>query len=64
MTSAVKLREDTVERLAAMKSSSEETFDSVIERLIENREDFLIRIQRQKMRELWDNEADEAWENV
>lgn len=27
-------------------------------------DDFLHKIQQQKMRELWDNSDDEAWENV
>ena len=44
---------DVIARLISIKSESAEEFLKTIDR-----------VQREKMRELWDNEDDEVWNNV
>ena len=44
---------DVIARLISLKSESAEEFLKIVDK-----------VQREKMRELWDNEADEVWNNV
>jgi len=44
---------DVIARLISLKSESAEEFLKTIDK-----------VQREKMRELWDNEADEVWDDV
>ncbi len=44
---------DVIARLISLKSESAEEFLKTIDK-----------VQREKMRELWDNEDDEVWNNV
>jgi hypothetical protein len=69
----IQLKKSVVKKLKAIKKYPRETYDEVISGLIEtakrNRkesqyDDFLHKIQQAKMRELWDNQEDEAWENA
>jgi len=69
----IQLKKSVVRKLKAIKKYPRETYDEVISGLIEtakgNRkesqyDDFLHKIQQAKMRELWDNQEDEAWENA
>ena len=69
----IQLKKSVVRKLKAIKKYPRETYDEVISELIEmakgNRkesqyDDFLHKIQQAKMRELWDNQEDEAWENA
>jgi len=69
----IQLKKSVVRKLKAIKKYPRETYDEVISELIEtakvNRkesqyDDFLYKIQQLKMRELWDNQEDEAWENA
>lgn len=62
-----------VKELKKIKEYPEQTYNSLIVKMIQvfkktkegNQYDkFLHEIQKQKMKELWDNKEDEAWERV
>ncbi len=72
----VQLRKSVVRELKAIKKYPRQTYDEIIMDLVnraktartqkvENQYDeFLHTIQQLKMKELWDNKEDEAWENA
>ena len=72
----VQLRKSVVRKLKAIKKYPRQTYDEVIMELImqgkksgeekkgSDYDEFLHRIQQLKMKELWDNAEDEAWENA
>jgi len=69
----IQLEKQTVEHLKEIKEYPEQTYNTLIEKMINifekikqnNQYDkFLHQIQQQKMKELWDNKEDEDWENV
>jgi hypothetical protein len=69
----VQLDSDTVNRLKEAKEYPEQTYNNLIEKMIgvfeeskkRNQYDkYLHHIQKQKMKELWDNKEDEAWEDA
>jgi predicted ArsR family transcriptional regulator len=62
-----------VRSLKEIKNYKKETYDEIISELIKTfknvqkknqYDEFLHKIQQDKMKELWDNKEDEAWENV
>ena len=69
----VQLDSDIVQKLKEAKEYPEQTYNNLIEKMIEcfeqakkrNQYDkYLHHIQKQKMKELWDNKEDEAWEDA
>ena len=69
----IQLEKDTVKELKQAREYPAQTYNMLIERMIHvfvtvkerNQYDkFLHQMQQQKMKELWDNKEDEAWENV
>jgi hypothetical protein len=69
----IQLKKSVVRKLKAIKKYPRETYDEVISGLIEMAEGsrresqydaFIHKIQQPKMRELWDNQEDEAWEDA
>ena len=69
----IQLEKKVVEELKEAKEYPEQTYNALIERMVEtfkkakemNQYDkYLHHIQKQKMRELWDNKEDEAWEHA
>ena len=72
----VQLRRSIVRELNAIKKYPRQTYSEVIADLVNNAktpnqksknnqyDEFLHTIQQAKMKELWDNEEDEAWENA
>jgi hypothetical protein len=69
----IQLKKDIVLELKEIKLYPRETYEETIERLIKNAtknnvkdqyDKFLHEIQKAKMKELWDNEEDEAWNEV
>lgn len=69
----IQLKKDLVSKLKKIKRYPRETYEETIERMIENEtknatidqyDKFLHEAQKQKMKELWDNEEDEAWNEV
>ena len=72
-TTTIQLKKSVVKELKNIRKYPRETYNEIILSLIKtakeskNRrqyDEFLHRIQQAKMKELWDNEADEAWENA
>jgi len=69
----IQLKKSIVKELKNIKKYPRETYNETISNLIktakESRktrqyDEFLHKIQQAKMKELWDNEGDEAWENA
>ena len=69
----VQLDVSIVEKLKETKEYPEQTYNNLIEKMIDCFEEskkrnqydkYLHHIQKQKMKELWDNKEDEAWENA
>ncbi len=69
----IQLDKKIVKKLKEAKEYPEQTYGALIEKLVETfrhvkRRDqydkFLHHIQQHKMKELWDNKEDEAWENA
>lgn len=73
----IQLRKSVVEELKSIKKYPRQTYNEVIMDLVKRAktsnpktekknqyDEFLHTIQRLKMKELWDNEEDEAWSNA
>ena len=69
----IQLKKSVVRELKNIKKYPRETYNETISNLIkkakESRktrqyDEFIHKIQQVKMKELWDNEEDEAWENA
>ena len=73
MKTTIQIDKDILEELKALKTHPRQTYNELISELIKlyknvsinnQYDEFLHKIQREKMKELWDNKDDEAWENV
>jgi len=69
----IQLKKSLVKELKSLRRYPRETYNETISNLIrlakESRarrqyDEFLHRVQQSKMRELWDNAEDEAWEHA
>ena len=69
----IQLDKRVVRALREVKEYPEQTYNALLQKLVEifkrakerdQYDKFLHIIQQQKMRELWDNKADEVWGNV
>ncbi len=69
----IQLSKSVVKKLKKIKKYPRQTYNELILYLIKHSEsvrmrnqydEFLHKIQQPKMRELWDNEYDEAWEDA
>ena len=69
----IQLEKSVVEALKNAKEYPEQSYNSLMKRMVNvfesvkkrNQYDkFLHKIQQQKMKELWENKEDEAWENA
>ncbi|NLF87777.1 hypothetical protein GX563_03025 [Candidatus Bathyarchaeota archaeon] len=69
----IQLKKSIVEELKSIKRYPRETYNETISNLIKlakehkqrsQYDEFLHRVQQAKMKELWDNEEDEAWEHA
>ena len=69
----VQIKKNTLERLQKDKDYSRQTYDELIQNMLDVYEqvkksnqydEFLHKIQQPKMKELWDNPEDEAWEDA
>jgi len=69
----IQLEKEVVNELKEVKEYPEQTYNTLILKLVENfkkikernqYDKFLHHIQKNKMKELWDNKEDEAWEHV
>ena len=72
-TSTIQLDGSVIKELKRLKRSQREIYTELIKSLIETAkktklknqyDEFLHKIQQKKMKELWQNKEDEAWENV
>ena len=71
MTS-IQLDRSIVESLKRIKKHPRQSYNELISQLLKNLDDhkhnqydeFLHKIQQEKMKELWDNAEDEEWENA
>lgn len=69
----IQLKKSVVKELKKIRRYPRETYNEIISDLIKIAEDskkrsqydeFIHKIQQTKMKELWDNEEDEAWEDA
>ncbi|MFH1332611.1 MAG: hypothetical protein ABIH53_00010 [archaeon] len=69
----IQLEKPIAESLKKIKEYPRQTYNELIEHMIKvfkevkkrnQYDEFLHKIQQHKMKELWDNKADEAWESV
>jgi len=69
----IQLDKSVVKSLQKIREYPRQTYNELIIRMIElfknvkkrnQYDEFLHKIQQQKMKELWDNEEDEAWEDA
>jgi len=73
MNTTVQLDKAIVESLKGAREYPRQTYNELISKMIEvyraarernQYDEFLHKIQQQKMQELWDNKEDEAWETA
>jgi hypothetical protein len=69
----IQLKKSVVKALKGIRKHPRETYNETISNLIKTAkeyrktrqyDEFIHKIQQAKMKELWDNEEDEAWENA
>lgn len=72
-TTTVQLDKKVVESLKEIKEYRRQTYNELISHMIKvfknvrkrnQYDEFLHKVQQHKMKELWGNEEDEAWENA
>ncbi len=73
MISTIQLDKRIIEQLKNAKEYPQQTYGELLEKMTKifitlkqrnQYDEFLHKIQQPKMKELWDNKKDEAWENV
>ena len=71
--STIQLNKSVIEQLKKAKENPRQTYNELLEKMskifiaLKKRnqyDEFLHKIQQPKMKELWDNKEDEAWENA
>ena len=69
----IQLKKSVVKELKTIKKYPRETYNEIISDLLKTAresnkrrqyDEFIHKIQHAKMKELWDNEEDEAWEHA
>ena len=69
----IQLNKKVIEKLKKAKEYPRQTYNELLERIVSmflavkknnSYDEFLHKIQQPKMKELWDNKEDEAWEGV
>ena len=72
-TTTIQLDKSVVKSLKQIREHPRQTYNELISRMIElfknvkkrnQYDEFLHKIQQQKMKELWDHKEDEAWEDA
>ncbi|HIH26133.1 hypothetical protein J4476_02675 [Candidatus Woesearchaeota archaeon] len=72
-TTTIQLDKKLIEKLKKVKDYPRESYNELISKMLEvfknvksrnQYDEFLHKIQQTKMKELWDNKKDEAWENA
>ena len=71
--STIQLRKSVIAHLKQAKEHPRQTYNELLEKMaktfvaVKNKnqyDEFLHKIQQPKMKDLWDNKEDEAWENA
>jgi len=71
--STILLKKEIIEKLKQAKDNPRETYNELLKKMLSlyltlkkrnQYDEFLHKIQQEKMKELWDNKDDEAWENA
>ena len=71
--STILLKKDVIEMLKKAKEYPRQTYNELLEKIISiflkmkernQYDEFLHKIQQPKMKEIWDNKEDGAWENA
>ena len=71
--STIQLKKGVIQELKHAREYPRQTYNELILRMLKTfrkgkaanqYDEFLHRVQQPKMKELWDNEEDEAWEHV
>lgn len=69
--STILIDKETIRLLQQAKEHPRQTYDELLRKMTTQHitrknqyDEFLHRIQQQKMKELWDNDADEEWERA
>ena len=71
--STILIKKEIIEKLKKVKDYPRQTYNEILEKMLviylsmkkrNQYDEFLHKIQQSKMKELWDNKEDEAWENV
>jgi hypothetical protein len=71
--STIQLDKSLIQKLREAKEYPEQTYNSLLEKMLnifeqvkksDHNDKYLYQIQQQKMKELWNNKEDEAWENA
>jgi len=69
----IQLDKDVLKSLKEIREHPRQTYEELIQKMIKTflalkernqYDEFLHKIQQQKMKELWDNKEDEEWENA
>ncbi len=69
----IQLKREVIEKLKSAKEYPRQTYNELLEKMTKifivlkqrnQYDEFLHKIQQPKMKELWDNKEDEAWENA
>lgn len=69
----IQLDKKVIERLKKAKEYPRQTYNELLDRIVSvfisvkkknSYDEFLHKIQQPKMKEIWDNKEDEAWESV
>ena len=72
-TTTIQLDKSLVNSLKELREYPRQTYNELISRMVQlfksakqrnQYDEFLHKIQQAKMKELWDNKADEEWENA
>ncbi len=73
MKTSIQIDKEILDALKELKKHPRQTYNELISELINfyktvsinnQYDEFLHKIQQEKMKELWDNKEDEAWENA
>jgi len=69
----IQLNKSTLKSLQAVREHPRQTYNELINKMVavykniknnNQYDEFLHKVQMRKMKELWDNKADEEWENA
>ena len=69
----IQIEKNLVDSLKEIKEYPRQTYNELIQKMIQifksmkernQYDEFLHKVQKAKMKELWDNKEDEAWENA